>query len=112
MRINSVDISNQQTLPELIRFLQPFCSQVIQALNNGLNFQDNMKNSRVAVKFPSNANQNIQIMHNLNTIPIGYVTSRLSAAAIVYDGNAAVLGATYANLKCNVAGITATIIFF
>ena len=112
MIINQVNISNIQDLPTLMRFLSPFCSQVSQALANGLNFQDNIRANYLNIKFPIIANQNMQILHGLHSNPIGYLTIRNSAGGIVYDGSGPVLGATFANLKCNVAGMTATILFF
>lgn len=112
MNITPVNLSNITDLTALIRFLSPFCTQVGQAMNNQVTFQDNIRASTVSVSFPSAANQNIQIKHGLPVTPIGYIAIRLSGAASVYDGVSVVLGATFANLKCSSAGINATIMFF
>jgi hypothetical protein len=99
-------------MPDLIRILNPFCGQVAQALQNGLNFTDNIRANFVVVSFPKTANQNVQIQHGLAATPIGYVPIRISAACSIYDGVSLVIGPTFVNLKCSVAGITATILFF
>lgn len=112
MIVNSVNISNLTTLSDLTRILNPFCGQVGKALQNGLNFTDNIRANTVAVTFPSIANQNIQVQHGLQVTPIGYVPIRLSAACSIYDGMSLVIGPTFVNLKCSVAGITASILFF
>jgi hypothetical protein len=112
MKVNAIDISSLNNMTDLVRVLNPFCSQTGKALNNGLSFQDNIRSSVVPVSFPSTANQNLQVSHGLPATPIGYIAIRLSAACIIYDGFSLVLGATFANLKCSVAGITATILFF
>lgn len=112
MKINFVDLSNLKDLPNVLRFLSPFCKNVSNALQNGLSFQDNIRSSIVPVKFSTTANQNIQILHGLNAQPIGYIPIQTSAACSIYNGNSLVMNATFINLKCSVAGITATILVF
>ncbi len=111
-KITPINIQNLTQLSDLTRFTQPFFTQTTTALNNGLTFQDNIRSSLIAVQFPSTANQNIQIAHNLNALPTGYIPVRLSAACNVYDGLSAVIGTTFLNLKCSIAGVTATILVF
>ena len=110
MKINPINIQNLSTITDLVRFLNPFCQQISNALTSNLNFQDNFKANTVVVNFGSTISQ--QIAHNLNTTPIGYLPIRTSTAGIIYDGSSLVLGATFVNLRCNVAGTTATILFF
>lgn len=112
MKITPTSLQNLQGSSLLIQYLAPFCSQVQDALNNGLSFQDNFASSAVVVKFPSSAAQNIQIAHNLPITPSGYLIARSSTFCSICDGVSLVLGPKFANLKCNVAGVTATIIFF
>lgn len=109
--INSIDITNIKTVDDLVRFLGPFIKQAISALNKNLNYQDNIRSSVVNVAFPSTANSNLAVAHNLATTPIGYIPIAFSAAANIYNGSSLVFGPTFANLKCDTAGITATILF-
>jgi len=112
MIINQMDISNLKSLEDLIRFLQPFIIQTIQAVNHGLTFADNMASSMVNVTFPATANQNLVVTHNLPVTPTGYLVIRRSAAGTIYDGISPVIGKQFINLKSNVANMTATLIFF
>lgn len=111
-QVSSVNISNVTALNDLTRFIQPFINQVGTALNNGLTVADNFRASVVQVSFPASANTNIQIKHNLPSTPIGYLVIQFGSAGIVYNGNSLVLSATFANLKCNLGGMTATLMFF
>jgi hypothetical protein len=111
-KVTPVSIINLTQMSDLTRITQPFLTQVAQALGNGLNFQDNIKSSAVPVMFSAVANQNLQVAHGLGTTPIGYLAIQKSATCDIYNGNSLVLGASFVNLKCTVAGITATILFF
>lgn len=112
MIVNQVYLANIGDLPNLIRFLSPFCASVGDALAGGLNFADNIRSSFVPVQFSSVAAQNILVAHKLQAIPVGYAVVQSSTFLLVCNGNSPVFGATFANLKCNVAGATATILFF
>lgn len=112
MRVKDINISNLTDLDEVLRFLNPFCDQVSSALQNGLSFQDNIRASIVPVSFSTNANQNLVVTHKLSATPVGYIAIRQSRACNIYDGSSLVLGNTFANLKCDTAGVTATILFF
>jgi len=110
-KISPINITNLSSVQQLVQFINPFFGQLTTALNNGLSFQDNIRATTKVVYFPT-ANQNVQVAHQLNATPIGYLAIRTSAACSIYDGISTVLGATYVNMKCNTSGITATILFF
>lgn len=112
MKINKFDVSNIDDFSEASRFLQQHMDQIQAAMQKSVSFQDNIQCSIVTVSFPSTINQNLPVAHKLSVTPIGYFPIRLSAACSIYDGVSLVLGATFANLKCSVAGVTATIAFF
>ena len=111
-KVNQINITNLTDVTTLVRILSPFLSQAQTAFQNGINFQDNFVATTVVVGFPSIANQNIQVAHGLATTPIGFLSILPRQACNVYAGSSTILGATFANLKCSVAGATCTILFF
>jgi hypothetical protein len=110
--VKLVNIQNLTTVPDICRFQNGFNQQVVTALQNGLNFQDNIRASVISIKFPAPAGTNIQVAHQLNAQPLGYFVAQSSTFMQICNGNSLVLGQTFINLKCSVAGATATIVVF
>jgi len=71
MKINPLSLSNLTQMSDLTRFLQPFVTQVGQAINGNLTFKDNINSSTVVQYFGTT--MPISINHGLNTTPVGYL---------------------------------------
>lgn len=67
------------------RYTSMFLTQVVEALNNNLNFTDNFNAKTVTVTI-SQANTDTAVIHGLGRVPSGYIILGSTAATQVYDG--------------------------
>ena len=111
-QVSPVEVTNLTSVNDLTRFLQPFISQVVSALNSGLTISDNFRAAIVGITFPASANTNIQVKHTLSSTPIGYLVIQSSVSGTVYNGNSPVLGSQFVNLKSSAASMFANVLFF
>lgn len=88
MKIQIPDISDQQTIENMRRFIAISLDTIVSALNGNLTFSDNFNSQALGVTFPV-VNTELVIPHQLNRVPIGYFVTRRSAAMTVYDSTTA-----------------------
>lgn len=103
-------INNQKDLDGIKRQTQLLANNLGDMLNSGLIFQDNFRIQIVGVTF-SAANTNTIVNHNLNAVPIGYLSIGSSAAFIIYNGSQNVLAKTSVTLKASGTGFATIMIF-
>lgn len=109
MKLINLNASNLQDIEEFRRIVSILLENVVSILNNGILFSDNFSSKIQSVEFGA-ANTEVQVQHNLNRIPTGYLVLKLSAAAIIYDGTTSNTN-TNAFLRAS-APCTATIMLF
>lgn len=68
------------------RYIQAFMEAVKQTVNGKLDIASNVNLAPKTVTFGA-ANSDLQIAHNLNRIPRGYIVISRTAGFVVYDGS-------------------------
>ena len=94
---------------DLPKFLSLFGEQVVQVLNNGLDFQSNFNCALISVTF-SAANTDTAVSHGLGRVPTGYLIYSRSTAMDVYDGVTAWTSDTL-YLRTSTTGTIGVIVF-
>lgn len=107
---SSQGISNQQTWEGLRRQTQILATKLEELLNNGINFKDNFQSQSISVAFTA-ADTDLQIAHQLNIVPTGYLVTNKSVSLDVYNGSSNIFNKTFITLRSSAIG-TATIMVF
>lgn len=82
----AAEVTNLKTEDERARYVQIFLQEVLEQVNGGLEFTENIKAKILDLKFTS-ANTDLAITHGLGKIPIGYwIVGKSSASVNLYDG--------------------------
>ncbi len=103
-------ISNTEDFENLKRFTAQTIAEIVIAINGNLSFVENIKSKIMDVTF-SGANADLQIMHNLGSIPIGYILIASDRACIIYSGSQASTDKLIF-LKSNAASAVTKILIF
>lgn len=106
----SQGISNQETLDKLKRQTQIFAQATEDVVNGQITFQDNFRCQIITVTFV-NPNVDVQVPHQLGTVPIGYLAINKTSPLDVYNGSANVFTKTFITVRSD-AGGTANILIF
>jgi hypothetical protein len=81
------------------------------SLGNPTDGPDNIDGAWATTTTPGVADTEFALTHNLQRVPIGWLTVSIDKAAIIYDGGTAWTTAVI-NLKSNVATVALTIFVF
>lgn len=109
MKVTNFDASNVSDPVEFQRVVSIVLKDLVGVANGGVLFSDNFSAKILSVEFTA-SNTEVRIDHNLGRVPSGYLPLKLSAAAIIYDGQSSNTTQT-AFLKAS-AACTATIMLF
>lgn len=84
----TLNISNIETLPDLVRILSIIFDDLLTQFNGKLDFDENIRTKLVSTTFPI-ANQSLTIVHNLQRTPQGYINVGSNVPATLYNSNGA-----------------------
>lgn len=88
MKLKTVqNLGNLQEIEELSRFVAQFAQDVVSVVNGNLSLLENLKGTLVDVTF-SAISTDVQIPHQLRSVPTGYIVVGRSADIQVFDGAA------------------------
>lgn len=85
--------------------------KLVDAMNQNITFEDNIRVKVVAVPDSGTANTSFTVTHNLGKIPIGYIAN-IDRSGNVYDYNKSTWTATTMTLKCTAANAVLSIVIF
>lgn len=106
---SNYDLSNINDPTQFMQYSSIMNNDMANAINGGLQFDQNMSTQTVSVVFAS-ADTEVVIPQSLNRVPTGYLIGGLSVASIVYTSTTAWTGATIylkASMPC-----TALVVIF
>jgi len=103
------NFSTVKTWEDLRRFAAQLCQDIVNQINGGLTFKDNIQNTELSAFFPL-ADKDVALTHTLGYVPSGFLVVGLDSAAIIYNSTAA--NANQIFLKSSVASVTAKVRVF
>lgn len=106
---SSPQISNLKTIEDVVRFIQPFITDVSETINGNIQFDQNCSVAILDVTFDT-ANAEKAVSHSLGRVPIGYFKIGSGAATVLYNGTTANDSSTI-YLQANVATTAKVLVF-
>ncbi len=85
MQVPNTTISNQTDPKEIQRYTAVSLQSVINAINGGLNFGENIQGTFRGATFTGAGNEQ-GIVHGLGRVPVGYLVVGRSTGVTIYNG--------------------------
>ena len=104
------DLGSIKTPEEFMRFCSSFLSDLENAFNGLIEFDQNIKSQTVSVKFDS-ANVDKEIKHSLNKSSVNFLVANKDVSCDIYHGSGSDTGSTIF-LRSTVAPATVILILF
>jgi hypothetical protein len=102
------NLGTLKTIADYVRYASPIILALVNQVNGGLQFDDNLKTQTVNVTFGA-SNANTKVTHNLGKATTTYIVAQLSAQASIYLGSGSAMNVIY--LKAS-SPCQATLIIF
>lgn len=94
---------------DLARYTSIFLTQVVEAFNNNLSFDENFNAKTLSITFGT-ANVEVASIHGLGRVPSGYFLIGSNVAMSIYDG-ASANSASLLYLRASASGVGRILVF-